>query len=374
MKEYVDSFRKGKRRSRTKEYRQNETALKNARNLLLEAKNETEKKVAIKKIRELEKERVSIPHSDPMDSNYARLTYVRYADDWLCGVIGNKEDCRNIKEDIKLFLSDKLQLELSEEKTLITNAKDYANFLSYQIYVRQSNLSKRDKAGRLVRNYTGRVVLEVSTQKMKSRLLEYGAMKLTYHMGNEIWKPTARYKMKNGDDLEILERYNSEIRGFYNYYCIANNSSIINSFKYIMEYSMYKTYATKYRTSKSKIIAKFRIEKDFGVKYKNSEGIEKTRLFYNQGFKRQKERLFANEDNIIDGVKYQSSTSLIDRLKANKCEICGKENTTIEIHHVRKLKDLKGKNYWEKLMIARKRKTLALCLECHRKLHSGKLD
>lgn len=374
MKEYVDSFKKGKRRSRTKEYRQNEIALKKARDLLLEAKDETEKKIAIKKIRELEKERVSIPHSDPMDSNYARLTYVRYADDWLCGVIGSKEDCRIIKEDIKLFLFEKLQLELSEEKTLITNAKDYAKFLSYQIYVRQSNLSKRDKAGRLVRNYTGRVVLEVSSKKIKSRLLEYGAMKLTYHMGNEIWKPTARYKMKNCDDLEILERYNSEIRGFYNYYCIANNSSIINSFKYIMEYSMYKTYATKYRTSKSKIIAKFRIGKDFGVKYKNSKGIEKTRLFYNQGFKRQKERLFANEDNIIDGIKYLSSTSLIDRLKANKCEICGKKNTPIEIHHVRKLKDLKGKNYWEKLMIARKRKTLALCLECHRKLHSGKLD
>lgn len=374
MKEYVDSFKKGKRRSRTKEYRQNEIELRKARDLLLEAKDETEKNIAIKKIRELEKERVSIPHSDPMDSNYARLTYVRYADDWLCGVIGSKEDCRIIKEDIKLFLSEKLQLELSEEKTLITNAKDYANFLSYQIYVRQSNLSKRDKAGRLIRNYTGRVVLEVSSKKIKSRLLEYGAMKLTYHMGNEIWKPTARYKMKNCDDLEILERYNSEIRGFYNYYCIANNSSIINSFKYIMEYSMYKTYATKYRTSKSKIITKFRIGKDFGVKYKNSKGIEKTRLFYNQGFKRQKERLFANEDNIIDGIKYLSSTSLIDRLKANKCEICGKENTSIEIHHVRKLKDLKGKNYWEKLMIARKRKTLALCLECHRKLHSGKLD
>lgn len=374
MKEYVKSFRKGERRERTQEYRKNETDLRNARNLLSKAQNEIEQQNSISNIRKLEKSRVLIPHSNPMDTNYARLTYVRYADDWLCGVIGSKEDCRKIKEDIKIFLIEKLQLELSEEKTLITNAQDKANFLSYKIYVRQSNLSKRDNVGRLVRNYTGRVVLEVSNDTIKKRLLDYGAMKLTYHQGKEIWKPTARYNMKDCDDLEILERYNCEIRGFYNYYCIANNSSIINSFKYIMEYSMYKTYATKYRTTKSKIIAKYRINKDFGVKYKNARGIEITRLFYNEGFKRQKQSFYNNEDKIPDGIKYFSSTSLIDRLRASKCEICGKENTSIEIHHVKKLKDLQGKNFWETLMIARNRKTLALCLDCHKKLHCGKLD
>ncbi|ADL52069.1 reverse transcriptase domain-containing protein [Clostridium cellulovorans] len=374
MKEYVKLFRNGKRREVTLEYRQNKDALRLARVEFSKAVNETEKYKAITKIRELEKARVFIPYGNPMDTEYKRLIYIRYADDWLCGVIGSKEECRKIKEDIKTFLAEKLQLELSEEKTLITNAKDKANFLSYKIYVRKSNLSKRDKAGRLVRNYTGRVVLEVSTDIIKKRLIDYSAMKLTYHQDKEVWKPTARYNMKDCDDLEILDRYNSEIRGFYNYYCIANNSSIINSFKYIMEYSMYKTYATKYRTTKADIIEKFRINKDFGIRYKNSKGIERVRLFYNEGFKRQKECLRKNADLIPDGIKYFSSTSLIERLRANKCEICGKENATIEIHHIRKLKDLQGKNFWETLMIARRRKTLALCLECHKKLHCGKLD
>lgn len=374
MKEYVKSFRKGEKRKRTTEYRKNEVELEKVRKELKNSVDEVEKQNIISKIRDLEKERVLIPHSEPMDTNFARLTYVRYADDFLCGVIGSKEDCRKIKEDIKRFLTEKLELELSDGKTLITNAQNKAKFLSYSIYVRQSTLSKRNKIGRLVRNYTGRVVLEVSSDTIKKRLLDYGAMKLTYHKGKEIWKPTARYNMKNCDDLEIIERYNSEIRGFYNYYCIANNSSIINSLKYIMEYSMYKTYATKYRTTKSKIIAKYRINKDFGVKYTNSKGVVLTRLFYNEGFKRQKQALYSNEDKIANCIKYFSSTSLIDRLRAEKCEFCGKENTKIEIHHVRKLKDLKGKNFWETLMIARKRKTLALCLECHKKLHCGKLD
>lgn len=374
INEYISKFNRGKDRRRTTEYRKNEVALSKARNALKNASNEAEKQTAISNIRQLEKERVNIPHSDPMDKSYARLFYVRYADDWLCGVIGSKDDCMKIKEDIKNFLFNELQLELSEEKTLITNAKKSAKFLSYEIRVRQSNLNKRDKIGRLVRNYTGRVVLEISSKTIRKNLLETGALKLVYHNGKEIWKPKAIYRLKDCDDLEILDYYNSKIRGFYNYYCIANNSSIINSYKYILEYSMYKTYATKYRTTVHRIIEKYRLNKDFAVKFKNSKGIECTRLFYNQGFKRQKKAFYSNVDMIPNDIKYFSSTSLIDRLKAEECEVCGKTNTPIEIHHIHRLKDLQGKKYWEALMIAKQRKTLALCRECHKKLHCGKLD
>ena len=45
----------------------------------------------------------------------------------------------------------------------------------------------------------------------------------------------------------------------------------------------------------------------------------------------------------------------------------------VEIYHVRKLKDLKGKASWEKFMITRNRKTICLCIECHDKLHAGKI-
>ena len=57
------------------------------------------------------------------------------------------------------------------------------------------------------------------------------------------------------------------------------------------------------------------------------------------------------------------------RLKANKCELCGAENAEYEIHHINKLKNLKGKAEWEKVMLARKRKTLVVCKQCHYKIH-----
>ena len=67
-------------------------------------------------------------------------------------------------------------------------------------------------------------------------------------------------------------------------------------------------------------------------------------------------------------------SSLQQRLEANVCEFCGKEGGFFEVHHVKKLKDVYGKEGWEQIMIGRKRKTLILCNECHDKLYAGKLS
>ena len=374
MQEYTEKFNTGKERKRNPEYRKLETKRRKLINKLYTAKTKEEKEQILQSVRQVEMERRNVPYSLPMDNSYKRLQYVRYADDFLIGVIGSRKDCEMIKKEIAEFLSAKLGLELSQEKTLITHGQRKAHFLGYSIYVRKSNLPKKDKLGRMVRNYGGRVVLEVDSSTIRDKLLSLKAMEITYVDGKEIWKPKARYSMKDSDDLEILRTYNSEIRGFYNYYSIANNSSIINSFKYIMEYSMYKTYATKYRTTKRRIIAKYRIGKDFGVKYKTKDGKEKICLFYNEGFKRKDKIIRTDVDSITDKRIYLGRTSLIQRLEANTCELCGAENVPIEIHHVRKLKDLKGKKFWEKFMIARNRKTLALCHQCHVDLHHGRLD
>lgn len=374
MQEYIQKFNKGKDRKRNPEYRKLETKRRNLVEKLKKAESKADKDIILAEIRQVEMERRDVPYSLPMDESYKRIQYVRYADDFLIGVIGSKKDCEMIKKDVAEFLFQKLGLELSQEKTLITHGQKKAHFLGYSIYVRKSNLPKRDKLGRMVRNYGGRIVLEVETSTIRDKLLSLKAMEITYVDGKEIWKAKARYSMKDSDDLEILRTYNSEIRGFYNYYSIANNSSIINSFKYIMEYSMYKTYATKYRTTKHNMIEKYRINKGFGVKYKTKYGKEKVCLFYDEGFKRKDINRNADVDNVTDKRFYLGRTSLIQRLEACRCEICGAENVPIEIHHVRKLKDLNGKKFWEKFMIARRRKTLALYHKCHVDLHNGRLD
>ena len=64
-----------------------------------------------------------------------------------------------------------------------------------------------------------------------------------------------------------FEPNNSEIRGIYNYYCIANNVSILNSFYQIMKESMYKTFSSKYNSTVRKIINSYTRDKIFRVQY-----------------------------------------------------------------------------------------------------------
>ncbi|MDQ6532166.1 reverse transcriptase domain-containing protein, partial [Flavobacterium sp. LHD-85] len=374
VKEYIKEFDKGERTTATRQYRLYEQRRYRLAKKLECETDETVRAQMIADIKELRQERNKYPAYNKMDSSYRKLKYIRYADDFLIGVIGTKEDCKRIKDDIKNFLIEKLKLELSDEKTLVTNAKKPAKFLGFDVYVRKSNETKRDKHGRTVRCFGDKIVLYVTAEVMKKKLLSYNAVKLVTQKGTEVWEPRSRYYMKDLDDLEIISQVNSEIRGFYNYYAIANNSSYVQSFSYIMEYSMYKTYALKYQTSVSKEKTKKCINGVFSIPYKNRKGDIIYRRFYNEGFKRQKIARGAYVDNLPMTVTITGGrNSLIARLQNEKCELCG-ANEKLEMHHIRKLKDLKGKEDWMKRMIARKRKTLAVCSKCHDKIHAGKLD
>ena len=64
---------------------------------------------------------------------------MRYADDFLLGFTGSKADAEEIKAEIGRFLKEKLNLIMSEEKTLITNAgSQAAKFLGYEIKAQRS--------------------------------------------------------------------------------------------------------------------------------------------------------------------------------------------------------------------------------------------
>ena len=371
VKEYIQHFDKGTKRRPGKESNDLANERKRTVRKLKKVKDGTEKAALVARLKAIEQERAAFPNGDEMDESYRRLKYIRYADDFILGVIGSKEDALRIKEDIKSFLSESLALELSEEKTLITHTGKSAKFLGYEITVTRNNHQRRDVQGRLRRTYGKRVRLNVSMATLRDKLLEYGAMEIKLRNGKEIWKPKCRSGLIFNDDLEILDRYNRETVGFCNYYLIANNCVVLHNFRYIMEYSMYKTFAGKYRSTVRKINKKYRYNKLFTVKYEQ-KGAIKSRTFYKTSFKRRTTAFNGSCDIEPYSIADVSRTNLTDRLKAEKCELCGATGKLI-MHHVRNLKDLKGKESWERLMSARKRKTIALCPSCHRLRHLGKV-
>lgn len=333
--------------------------------------DEQEQKECAKHIRALKAEARNIPRCEIFDRNYKSLQYIRYADDFIIGLIGSKEDAENLKADLTSFLKEQLKLTLSAEKTKITHTSEFARFLGYDIAISHCQEAKKLKTGVKSRVYSAVIKLYMPFDKMRAKLLDVNAIQIKKDAdGAEHWKAIHRGNLINRSDIEILSKYNSEVRGFANYYSLACNPTRMAHFSSLMKYSMLKTFAAKYRTKVSKIKARFVKDGDFTVQYKTKAG-SKACVYYNKGFKRCKTPLFGQIDLQATYKKYAKPNSLICKLRAKMCEVCGANCDDIEIHQVKRLKDLTGHSVSEEIMRSKHRKTLAVCPSCHGHIHGS---
>lgn len=297
-----------------------------------------------------------------------KIKYVRYADDFLIAVNGNRQDCEKIKQELTEFISTTLKMELSQEKTLITHSNTPARFLGYDVRVRRDQQIK-PKGKFKTRSMNNKVELSIPFKdKIEKFLFSNGIVKQRSDNGK--LEPIHRPQLLNRTDLEIVTIYNAELRGICNYYGLASNFNKLIYFNYLMEYSCLKTLAGKHRSKVSKIRAMYKDGTGkWAIPYETKTGIKK---MYFANYADCKGKKFT--DIVPQTAKNYSHdvTTLESRLKAKICEVCGcTESDRYEIHHVNKVKNLKGKSEWEKVMIAKRRKTIVVCHKCHMAIHHG---
>jgi RNA-directed DNA polymerase len=327
------------------------------------------------KIRELALRQKRLPATDPLDAQYKRLFYARYADDFLIGIIGSKHDAEQVLHTAHCFLDTKLHLAISEEKSGIHHAKEGTSFLGY-----------------VVQNYTSEKLLKIHRKDTKvvatcRTMHEHIQLRIPYLKLSEFCQrkgygiyDTARASQKpfwlTMDDEEILLAYNAEMRGIANYYALATGAKTsLKKLIYIAETSFLKTLAGKHQSSVNKMAAKHRHGRDLVVTTTTKEGKQRRyTLFKLRSWAPPQPKDDVDTLPILGTFLRASRNSLQQRLEANVCEFCGREGGYFEVHHVRKLKDVKGKARWEQIMIARQRKTMILCNACHDLLHAGKLS
>ncbi|MBP3039263.1 group II intron reverse transcriptase/maturase [Bacillaceae bacterium Marseille-Q3522] len=361
---------KPKSRKRNTEYRTNEARVRILGKKIDLETDPLKREEMIKARKEIRKQMLNLPYYEPKNEGYKSLSYVRYADDFILGIHGSKEDCESLKEKMSIFLNDNLKLELSEEKTLITNSKNRARFLSYDIEVNRKHDAKRDKNGKTRRGYHGKVSFFVPPGTIEKVIMNH---KMVKDINAKEWKILHRPSLLKLTPLEIVESYNSELRGLYNYYCLALNvSHKMWQLRYVMEYSCLKTLAGKFRISIGKIKEKYRDGKHWGIPYETKKA-KKIAYFYKEPLTVKESAGKADVDVIPNWHKYQNTSEMEKRLKAKECELCGQNDPTLkyEVHHVNKMKNLKGKERWEVVMIGKQRKTLIVCQECHINIHKG---
>lgn len=371
MREYAESFDKGKKRRENPLHAKYSRKAIRLRKAIRNTTDEGIKRELLSQLKDAEAMTRKVSASMAMDSTYKRLKYIRYADDFLIGVIGSKEDCAKMKEDFTLYMRDKLKLELSEEKTLITNAQESAKFLGYEISIRKSEAMKRNKQGWLKRPFSGRIMLTLPIATVQKKLLELKAMELRVINGKEIWYAMPRNYLTKEDPATICARYTTEIRGLYQYYRIADNISYAgNKFGYIMRYSFCKTLAKKLNSSTAKVIRKYKRDHDLAIPYQTKKGETKFRIFYNDGFAKQEPNKDATCDNLPNTFVLPYPT-IAERLMEHKCELCGATNVQTLTYQVRKLKGLNPNTEWHRIMIRTWRKTLVVCEHCNVKIHAN---
>lgn len=324
----------------------------------------------IKTYKETKQKMLQLPYYDYKNEGFKSISYVRYADDFIVGVRGNKEDCEWLREKMSTFLQEHLKLELSKEKTLITNNNKMAKFLGYNIEVGKGNDSKKGKDGIIKRVYRGKIRLFVPDGTIEKVILK---RKMVKDINAKEWKILHRPELLQLTPLEIVETYNAELRGLYNYYCLADNVSIkMWQLRYVMEYSCLKTLAGKYKTSIAKIKEKYRDGKHWGIPYETKRE-KKIAYFFKDPLTKKELASKSEVDDLPNLNKFFNTTEMEKRLKAKECELCGQNdpNLKYEVHHVNKMKNLEGKEYWEITMIGKQRKTLIVCQDCHKTIHKG---
>jgi group II intron reverse transcriptase/maturase len=312
--------------------------------------------------------RRELPAVDTFDWNYRRLRYVRYADDFVLGFTGSKAEAEEIKIVISKYLEQELNLTLSMEKTLITNASnEAAKFLGYEIKAQRVN-DYIDPKGR--RGANGAIALFVPAKVIESRcqsLMKYG-------------KVTHRNNLLHDDDFTIVQTYQQEYRGIVQYYVLAQNLSWFSKLYWHMETSLLKTLACKHRSSMNKQKTRYRST----IISTSGKTVPCLKVVIERPGKKPLVAIWGGislvhkRKTVIDDMPYKvygGRTELIKRLLADECELCGSKDA-IEVHHIRKLADLKKKGQtsppaWVQVMSIRKRKTLVVCRECHVAIHNG---
>ena len=364
MSNFIARFNKGDNRPENPDYNKSRLAINR---LKKKCKSKGLIPDEIHNLKALQKQRYTIPQRLEKTEDYKRLRYCRYADDFICGVAGSYKDARSILEAVETFVQNELQLEFSIAKTDVKRSIKGIEFLGYHIRTQTGRFLKvKSKSGRTSTRRTGSGSILLSVPSNKAR--EFCN---THQYGD--WdriNPLLRGKLLISSDVEIIATYNAELRGLTNYYYLARDVKYqLHKLVHIGRVSLFMTLAGKHKCSVQKILNQLQEGGQWILKQEKKRNVA---VFQLKHWTKPKE---SQDELPLTAYLYASGTELIRRLDAEVCEECG-TTTSVEVHHVHKLKDIKHKpnlTHWEKIMIARNRKTLILCIDCHNLLHQGEL-
>jgi group II intron reverse transcriptase/maturase len=334
---------------------------------LMKAARNTWRAGVLAEAKRLRKPAQQLPSRDPNDPEFRRLWDVRYAADWRLGFSGPRDEAEAIKAQLNEFWRETLKRKLSEEKTLITNARTQsARFRGYEV-VHQHADDQRGRAQHR-RCINGGPGLKIPEDVLRAKCAT----------SRRRGKACHRAARSNDADDSSVTQDQAEYRGFVQYSLLASNAHRLWRVHRVMQLSLVFTRADQYRTSVGQIFRQYKTTVQTahgllqGLDARHARGGGKEPLVARFGgieLRRPKQALLNAEPKPV----YGNRREVVHRLLAQTCELCGAP-VNCDVHHVRKRADLsqpgrREKPLWVRRMASRRRKTLVLCRQCHEEVH-----
>lgn len=380
LEELKAEYQKGETRKRSKEYLRAANRAAYMRNKNLHLTNPEEYLRVCKLQRSLD--------SKDTSSEYVRIRYVRYADDFIIGIQGPLSLAKEIKERVGQFLSETLKLELSTGKTTITKWERIpVKFLGCGIMAPQTvrcqkpleKLKMGSKGRPGLRRKKIRVRFYAPVGSILKRLNTNGLVKAKTSQGKTgiEYRGTFRGNLINLEHPDILRYYNAILRGIWNYYAFVHNKGRLGRIFWVLRESCALTLARKFKLGTQKgAFKKFGKLLTYATNSANSEKATTSISLYKPSLK--KERTFTKKEFPTDLMDLDSLMTMSWNNKKTRsalfetCLICG--STPVQMHHLRQIKGMNVKlDFFGKQMAAINRKQVPLCEDHHSRLHAGKL-
>jgi group II intron reverse transcriptase/maturase len=376
MESMKEQFDKGKRRKGNRAYIRHSNKIHRLRKKGDRLKGKENTAVTLqtiqKDIKEIQHQRRRLPSSDPFDEGYKRLYYCRYADDYVISIIGSKADAERIQQEVKRFIQETLKLEIAEEKSHIRHSKQGVNFVGY--WLRTYSGARVVKVLCNGRHTTRKSMSEQFQLQIPPGKLQRFCAEKRYGTYENV-KGRHKAELSTLSDAEIILAYNGELRGLANYYALAHSvKGEMNKLAYIWQTSLLKTLAHKHKTHVTTIAKRLKTDDGYIHAVQEKEKTRTIRLFRLKDLKTSPSHHQSIDIPPNTFALTLSRSELIRRINAEQCEYCETKEGPFQVHHIRKMKDVaNGKELWQRIMIARRRKTLVLCIRCHQRLHTGTL-
>lgn len=240
------SFECGKKRERNKEYDKLTSRIQSLQ----------KHHPGAPEIKELAVLRRSLPSLNPIDPNFKRLMYLRYADDFIVMITGSIDDAKHIKHLIADILTKKCGLELNNKKTLITATKEGFKFLGarcVKVSAIQAGMSESVQGNPA--KYRMRMRMEIPVNELIKKLVTNKFIKIN---SSGLPVSTARKDLIHFSHYEIISFYNSRIKGLITFYSFAVNLTSLRKIIMFLHLSCALTLALKIKLrTKKQIFNKF---------------------------------------------------------------------------------------------------------------------